>query len=213
DSFHWSGDVDLQRLLPGRDARGISAAKYRRFLEPYGDQVQDALQATQLIHFHGRLGAYEFRQMDTISMAHSVEARSPLVDRALIAAAFNFDPALKQMGGEKGIFKQSLRGLVPDEIIDRKKAGFPIPEEIWFSRPFEDRAQILFEPGSQVVASGVVDADYMKATWERRDVNHRNIFSRLYTLENILRRQAPELAPRPDAGPAPDLPMRPKNSG
>ncbi|MEM6904229.1 MAG: asparagine synthase-related protein, partial [Pseudomonadota bacterium] len=69
DSFHWSGDVDLQRLMPGMDAKGITAAKYRRFLEPYGDQVQDALQATQLIHFHGRLGAYEFRQMDTISMA------------------------------------------------------------------------------------------------------------------------------------------------
>src|SRR5262249_39084783 len=145
----------------------------------------------------GRLAAYEFRQMDVISMRHSVEARSPLIDRRIIFAAFDFDPALKQLGSEKGIYKEALRGLVPDRIVNRKKQGFPIPTEMWFSKPFEDRARILFEPNALLTSSGLVDRAYLQQVWNQRDADHRNIFSRLYTLERIMRRQAPELSPSP----------------
>lgn len=201
--FHWCGDVDLKQLMPGQAVAANTATKYRGFLAPYGSDVKDTLQAVQLLHFHGRLAAYEFRQMDVISMRHSIEARSPLIDKRLIEAAFHFDPALKQMNDdEKGIYKQALRGLVPDSIIDRKKQGFPIPAEMWFSQPFEERAQILFEPNALLTTTGLVDRAYLKQIWNQRDTDHRNIFSRLYTLEKIMRGQSPDLNPRQNAKPA-----------
>ncbi|MEJ0062337.1 MAG: asparagine synthase (glutamine-hydrolyzing) [Alphaproteobacteria bacterium] len=207
DSFRWTGDTDLSRLMPNHDSRKIATGKYRDTLSLYEGQIDDPLQAVQLVHFHGRLNVYEFRQMDLISMRHSVEARAPLADTGLVARAFDFDPALKQRHGEeKGIYKHALRNLVPAVIGARKKQGFPIPAEMWRSAAFEERARILFEPGAVLTGTGLIDKAYLHDLWESPDHATRNIFSRLYTAESILRRQAPLLEPVLAA--VPGLPSR-----
>ncbi|KYF65153.1 asparagine synthase (glutamine-hydrolyzing) [Sorangium cellulosum] len=195
-TFHWSGKTDLRQLMPHHDAALLTTSKYRQILSLYGDWPLDSLQAVQLLHFHGRLVAYEFRQMDLISMRHSVEARSPLASTELVRAAFDFHGKLKQLdGSEKGIYKQALADLVPPAIASRKKQGFPIPAEMWFSRPFTERAAILFDQGCVLSSAGLVDPGYLRRLWEDPDPATRNLFSRLYTAEGILRRQAPYLAP------------------
>ncbi|RYG60015.1 MAG: asparagine synthase (glutamine-hydrolyzing) [Alphaproteobacteria bacterium] len=191
-TFGWVGGTDLNRLMPHHNATAITAAKLRDILSLY-PQVTNPLQAVQLLHFHGRLGVYEFRQMDVISMNASIEVRSPLTDTSIVAAAFDFDPALKQSGGEKGIFKQALASVVPPFIRQRKKQGFPIPSEMWFSPAFEARARILFDTDCILVACGLINPAYLRQLWESPDPDTRNIFSRLYTLERILRRQAPNV--------------------
>ncbi|MGK4008884.1 asparagine synthase (glutamine-hydrolyzing) [Sorangium sp. So ce1036] len=195
-AFRWSGATDLERLMPRHDAARLLTDKVRQILSLYRDWPLDSLQAVQLLHFHGRLAVYEFRQMDLISMRHSVEARSPLASTEMVRAAFDFASGLKQSGGhEKGIYKQALAGLVPPAIAARKKQGFPIPAEMWFSRPFAERAAILFDRGAVLSGIGLVDPRYLRRLWEDPDPATRNLFSRLYTAEGILRRQAPHLAP------------------
>ncbi|WP_437287822.1 asparagine synthase (glutamine-hydrolyzing) [Sorangium sp. So ce406] len=195
-AFHWSGKTDLGQLMPHHDAARLTTSKYRRILSLYGDWPLDSLQAVQLLHFHGRLAVYEFRQMDLISMRHSVEARSPLASTEIVRLAFDFQSKLKQLdGSEKGIYKQALADLVPPVIASRKKQGFPIPAEMWFSRPFAERAAILFDQGCVLSSAGLVDPRYLRRLWEDPDPATRNLFSRLYTAEGILRRQAPYLAP------------------
>ncbi|WP_437278516.1 asparagine synthase (glutamine-hydrolyzing) [Sorangium sp. So ce375] len=195
-TFHWSGKTDLRQLMPHHDAARLTTRKYRQILSLYSDWPLDSLQAVQLLHFHGRLVVYEFRQMDLISMRHSVEARSPLASTELARVAFDFQSKLKQQGGsEKGIYKHALVDLVPPVIASRKKQGFPIPAEMWFSRPFADRAAILFDQGCVLSSAGLVDPNYLRRLWEDPDPATRNLFSRLYTAEGILRRQAPHLAP------------------
>ncbi|KYF76421.1 asparagine synthetase B [Sorangium cellulosum] len=195
-TFHWSGKTDMRQLMPHHDAARLTTSKYRHILSLYGDWPLDSLQAVQLLHFHGRLVAYEFRQMDLISMRHSVEARSPLASTEIVRLAFDFQSKLKQLdGSEKGIYKQALADLVPPVIASRKKQGFPIPAEMWFSRPFAERAAILFDQGCVLSGAGLVDPRYLRRLWEDPDPATRNLFSRLYTAEGILRRQAPYLAP------------------
>ncbi|WP_437306367.1 asparagine synthase (glutamine-hydrolyzing) [Sorangium sp. So ce388] len=195
-AFHWSGKADLGQLMPHHDAARLTASKHRQILSLYADWPLDSLQAVQLLHFHGRLAVYEFRQMDLISMRHSVEARSPLASTELVRVAFGFQGKLKQLdGSEKGIYKQALADLVPPVIASRKKQGFPIPAEMWFSRPFAERAAILFDQGSVLSSAGLIDQRYMRRLWEDPDPATRNLFSRLYTAEGILRRQAPYLTP------------------
>lgn len=188
--FQWAGEVDFDRLVPNTKWRLNLTRKYEDILGLYRDQSFDVLQAVQLMHFHGRLVSYECRQLDVIGMRHSLETRAPLLDRDIIKVAFDFDPSLKQKGSEKAVFKEALRGVVPDVIVDRQKAAFPIPEAMWFSHAFEKRAQILFEDGTQLTKERLVDASYMRALWREPRIGARNIFSRLYTLEKIMRRQA-----------------------
>ena len=71
-------------------------------------------------------------KVDRMSMAHSIEARVPLLDHALVEFAATLPPGLKLNGTTKYIFKQALRGILPDEVIDRPKQGFAVPLGRWF---------------------------------------------------------------------------------
>ncbi len=72
-------------------------------------------------------------KMDIATMAHSVEGRSPFLDHQLMEFAAALPPALKLRGrSSKRLLKLALRGVVPDEILDRSKMGFGVPLCRWF---------------------------------------------------------------------------------
>jgi len=72
-------------------------------------------------------------KVDRMSMAHSIEAREPLLDHKLIEFVEGLPASLKLRGMEtKSILKRAVRGLIPDEIIDRPKQGFDVPIQKWF---------------------------------------------------------------------------------
>lgn len=74
-------------------------------------------------------------KVDRMSMAHSLEAREPLLDHKLIEFVARMPASLKLRGSEtKSILKRAIRGLIPDEIIDRKKQGFDVPIQQWFKK-------------------------------------------------------------------------------
>ena len=66
-------------------------------------------------------------------MAHSIEARPPLLDHKLVEFAATVPARLRMRGGTtKYLFKQAMRGILPDNIIDRQKQGFAVPISRWF---------------------------------------------------------------------------------
>jgi asparagine synthase (glutamine-hydrolysing) len=81
-------------------------------------------------------------KVDRMSMAVSLEARTPLLDHKLIEFVCTRIPAnLKMKGLEtKHILKQAVRNLVPEQILDRPKQGFGIPIDRWIN--FELRQRI-----------------------------------------------------------------------
>ena len=63
---------------------------------------------------------------DRMSMANSLEVRVPFADYRLVEYAFNLpDEYLFYEGREKGLLRKSLQGILPDDIIYRKKSPFP----------------------------------------------------------------------------------------
>jgi asparagine synthase (glutamine-hydrolysing) len=97
-------------------------------------------------------------KMDIATMANSLEARSPFLDRDLAEFAATLPSTLKLRGREsKYILKRALDGLVPPENMFRRKQGFAVPIAVWFrgelreyladhvlSRRFSERG--LFRP-------------------------------------------------------------------
>jgi asparagine synthase (glutamine-hydrolysing) len=73
-------------------------------------------------------------KVDRMSMAHSIEARVPLLDHKLIEFVQTIPAPLKLRGRvTKHIFKRAVRGIIPDEIIDRPKQGFDVPIKKWLN--------------------------------------------------------------------------------
>jgi asparagine synthase (glutamine-hydrolysing) len=71
-------------------------------------------------------------KMDVATMAHSLEARSPLLDHKLMEFMARVPARLKLRGGEsKHLLKAALRTILPDEVLDRRKMGFGVPLGRW----------------------------------------------------------------------------------
>jgi asparagine synthase (glutamine-hydrolysing) len=67
------------------------------------------------------------KRVDNMTMAWGLEARTPFLDHELVELAAACPPDLKLAHGGKGVLKAAARGVVPDEVIDRKKGYFPVP--------------------------------------------------------------------------------------
>lgn len=73
-------------------------------------------------------------KVDRVSMAVSLECRVPLLSTDIIEFSFSLPENIRYLNGElKGVLKESFRGTLADEIIDREKKGFSIPSASWKS--------------------------------------------------------------------------------
>jgi len=78
-------------------------------------------------------------KVDIASMIVALEGRSPLLDHKFLELTAQIPSRLKLKGrNKKYIFKQALRGIVPDENLDRKKMGFGVPIDFWFRGQLKD---------------------------------------------------------------------------
>jgi asparagine synthase (glutamine-hydrolysing) len=72
-------------------------------------------------------------KVDRMTMAHSIEARPPLLDHHLVEFAATIPAHLRlRAGTTKYLFKRAMRGLLPPDIIERPKRGFAVPLARWF---------------------------------------------------------------------------------
>jgi len=68
---------------------------------------------------------------DKMAMAAGVEARVPFLDLKLVELACSMPAEYKLVPRPKAILREAARGLIPDSIIDRPKAGFGAPYRQW----------------------------------------------------------------------------------
>ena len=72
------------------------------------------------------------RDTDSVSMAHSLEVRVPLLDHALVEFVAQLPAAAKQKRGiNKALLVEALKGLLPEEIARQRKRTFTFPWERW----------------------------------------------------------------------------------
>ncbi|MDI6794840.1 MAG: asparagine synthase C-terminal domain-containing protein [bacterium] len=76
---------------------------------------------------------------DKMTMAHSLELRVPFLDHELVTFIAGMPSNLKSKGKtSKYILKKAMRGILPDELIDRKKQGFPVPINRFFKHEMRE---------------------------------------------------------------------------
>jgi asparagine synthase (glutamine-hydrolysing) len=69
---------------------------------------------------------------DKMTMANSVELRVPLLDHRVLEFAAALPTRMKVRGARtKHILKRALADRIPQEILNRRKTGFPVPHRKW----------------------------------------------------------------------------------
>lgn len=109
-------------------------ARYREIAERVKDL--DAVQAMLYTDCLILLPDIFLEKVDRSTMAQSIEVRVPLLDHELAELVLALPSELKLPAGEpKGLLKEALRGLVPEFVLERPKAGFGVPYGAWLRGP------------------------------------------------------------------------------
>lgn len=103
-----------------------AADVYKEYLS--GLSATNGLALAEDCDFHNYLSDDVLTKVDRASLGNSLESRPPLLAHNLVELAFRISSSLKIKKGEtKYIFKKSLEGILPNEIIYRRKQGFSVP--------------------------------------------------------------------------------------
>lgn len=104
----------------------IYLQKYRDTFE--NSQHTDEATWYSYIDLHLFQAEHFLTKLDRVSMAHSIESRTPFLDHKLSSLVFSLDPKLRYGDREtKSLLKQIMKPYLGSEIISRKKKGFSNP--------------------------------------------------------------------------------------
>lgn len=118
---------------------------------------------------------------DRCSMAASLEARAPFLDHELAEVAARVPLNLKLNGSTtKHILKEAARGLLPDDIIDRRKHGFGVPLGTWLKKDIEPVRQMLLRKKAR--DRGLLDMATVERLINEHESGQRDHGFRLWTL-------------------------------
>ncbi len=135
--FRTSGEkfTDLQQNLLLR--HNVRDNESLRFLQGYRTEFERSghthpAQWYSAIDLKLFVGEHFLTKLDRVSMAHTLEARTPFLDHTLAQSVFSISPELRiGEGGTKYLLKQVGKKYLSDTILNRKKKGFANPYMEW----------------------------------------------------------------------------------
>ena len=123
-------ETEVSKLLVPEVASAVEGAV---------DELREVIDLNRL-HERERVSALEFvqymrvqllRDTDAVSMRHSLEVRTPLVDSKLFETALRIPPLQRRKGPAKRFLREAPEPEVPAALWDRPKQGFTLPFDNW----------------------------------------------------------------------------------
>ena len=143
-------------------------------------------------------------KVDVATMAHSLEARSPLLDHVLMEFVASLPAHFKlRRWTKKYIFKKALEGLLPAEVLHRPKMGFGVPIDHWFRHELKAMAgDVLLSATAR--QRGYFNPDFVRRMIDEHAAGTRRWHPQLWNLlllelwhRMFIDRPAPAAAPHP----------------
>jgi asparagine synthase (glutamine-hydrolysing) len=125
--------AEMLRRLNGTSSANVVGQYFKEMLAC--TDRPDPLTWMTFIDLKLRLPELLLMRVDKMTMATAVEARVPFLDHKLVEFTLSIPQSRKVPGLQpKYLLKKAVRGLIPDEIIDRPKQGFGVPVAEWFEQ-------------------------------------------------------------------------------
>lgn len=135
DTFPWSRSVDERKKLLNKNLQSLGIEEctrenYKKTLKkvPHMDG-ESKMEYRQRELFYLNIKWFMLTLLtrkDRMSMSNSLEVRVPFADYRLVQYAFNIPSSIKLYEGrEKGLLRKAFKGILPDDIVERKKSPYP----------------------------------------------------------------------------------------
>lgn len=157
----------------------LAEKRFKRAAEAgYGDDLQRIIY-WEIKH---RLAELLLMRVDKITMATSIEARVPFLDHLMVEFSMNIPSSMKLKNNvPKYVLKQALRGILPDDIIDRKKIGFAgSGKNMMTPEIYRHARALLLSPRHDYY-----NVPYIRALLDEYERTHINFTPQLWTLYNF----------------------------
>jgi len=151
-------------------------------LEPYFAEAPSFVTGANWADIHTYLPDDLMVKVDVASMAHGLEARSPLLDHVFLEWAATIPEDIKMAGGEtKALFKRAMEPYLPKELLYRPKMGFGCPIDHWFRAELRDMAyDVLLS--RDATARGIFRPEYVKRLLDEHTAGTASHHTRLWAL-------------------------------
>jgi asparagine synthase (glutamine-hydrolysing) len=165
-------DAEKRRLYTEQGHRAMAHPAAETVLPYYREMADrqpgaDFSQQMSYVELRNRLPELLLMRVDKFSMAHSLEARAPFLDAALVAYALSLPASMKMDGMRtKTVLKDAARAWLPGDVIDREKQGFRVPLPAWLRGELASWAEDLLRR-SPLRRLGLLDFDHVLGLWRR----------------------------------------------
>ncbi|MBF8248093.1 MAG: asparagine synthase (glutamine-hydrolyzing) [Bacteroidetes bacterium] len=193
DELFWGGAINFtethKRLLYNRTPKdGSPTSSFaRRWHQDVlrHDPEADYLKRMIYLEFRHRLPELLLMRVDKVSMAASVEARVPFLDHRLVEFSMKIPAALKIRNGEsKSILKKAVEGIIPNNIIRRKKQGFAAPITEWLRTDWSKFAKAKLT-NSELMRQDFFRKDFVSGLIQRNQNGSREAGNSMWNLLNL----------------------------
>jgi len=104
------------------------------------------------------------KDTDQMSMAHSLEIREPFFDQDLVEFVMSIPDHFKVPVYPKSLLVESLKPMLPDEIVHRKKQGFVFPWKEWIKKELQSFCESHI---NQIAQRDFIHGPNLKNSWDR----------------------------------------------
>jgi asparagine synthase (glutamine-hydrolysing) len=162
-TFPWSRNIEERNvILSGDLLKSINTTEYiaRRYQEtlsevPHMDgenELEKRRREMFYLNFSWFMQTLLDRK-DRMSMAHGLEVRVPYCDYRLVQYAWNIPWDMKMLDGrEKGLLRKAFEGVLPNDVLYRKKSPYPKTHNPSYEATVKNRLkEIMHDPNSPLL--------------------------------------------------------------
>ena len=183
EPLFWSGaeaftHLEKRRLLSPRLKRTLGNFTSWEAIRPIRERFDSrAPERTHLnwmsyVDLNLRLPELLLMRVDKMTMGVSLEGRVPFLDHRFVGLAFSIPSALKTKNHTlKYVLKKAVRGIVPENLIERRKQGFGVPVNELFEGPLQRMAEVELQ--RFCAETDLLDADEVARVMQSADGSKR----------------------------------------
>ncbi len=170
-------EFEKKNIFDGEFSKSIDKRFSDKIISGHYNSNHSALQKITYLETKLRLPELLLNRVDMLTMNFSIESRVPFLNSKLVEYVFNISDDLKLKNNTtKYLLKKAAFGIIPNEIIDRKKQGFWAPFLEWYmlDKEFNAKIQELIL-NSKLLKDKVLNTGLVEALLKKPNFNERTI--------------------------------------
>ncbi len=195
EEYYWSGisifpPVEMEFSLK-KEFSNLLIEPWRYVSSLYAEAYElsggkfDFLQWVIFVEISQRLAELLLMRIDKMGMANSIEARVPFLDYEIVEFTMSLPTKIKvpDRRTTKYLLKKSVEGILPPEIIYRKKQGFWAPINEWLQNQWFDFTFATLNNSN--LLKKMFNVDYVYFILNQHRKGKVNYAFRIFTLLNL----------------------------